>query len=782
MNHCIYNIAVGSDGTVFTDVVWDEGGYECTQWNPDGTLNRSADYTHGWGNNGGMAVACAANYVYLGEEITSVSGYTNANTWPAANLHWFGISRRQRSNIQLGASFTGGMGSAAYSGVVPVGSFLLVNQVSNSVTAAVTGLAASATRLYAADPYNGLIRVYDATSMASLATWSVPRVFRLTIDSAGNVWAIQRAGEGQPPLILEFNTNGTPEAAEISFAAGVDPVAIAYDGTNRLLVADDGPDQNIKFYSLPSLTGTPTTIASTLGSSLMGGTGTNIGRIGPARFYGLTGVGMDTNGNVYVSWNFDGPPDGVTNKESWTHSQGVLEKFSASGQPLWSRYGLLWVDMSSMDPASESDFYSAYGHYQLNWSNSVPGSEWSFTGVTYDRFLYPLDPRPFPVGCDTPQSCVRHLNGRSYLFCSGQLAQYIAAFRFDPTNHGEVAVPAFYISKGVNHALVPGALPGGPAAGEYMWRDLNGDGRFETNEFTQPASASDLGDATWGWWVDDGGEIWMTVNRGTPTTPGLRRFRLQGFDTNRVPIYSYSQMDLYPVPVPFLDQYDNGLERVIYDRTNDLMYLGGYTSQYPSGTWGGFRVLARYDNWSTGNRTATWILPLPYNLGTANVPICMAAAGAFIFVVSVTGQSDVSVYRASDGAHVGELTPNNGLFTLANTGYVDERPFGLFAYQRANGEYLVVVEEDGNLKNVVYRWNPNWPAAPSLGTISVASGRLTMNINGDAGANYRLQVSTNLASGWTTLWTSNWTSLPAQIVDNPGTGASRRFYRAVVVP
>ncbi len=57
-----------------------------------------------------------------------------------------------------------------------------------------------------------------------------------------------------------------------------------------------------------------------------------------------------------------------------------------------------------------------------------------------------------------------------------------------------------------------------------------------------------------------------------------------------------------------------------------------------------------------------------------------------------------------------------------------------------------------------------------------------MNLNGDPGSNYRLQVATNLASGWTTLWTSNWTSLPTRIVDNPGTSASRRFYRAPAVP
>ena len=44
------------DGTVFTNVGWDEAGGNVDEYR-DGKLVRYAKHTHGWGFNGGKAVA-----------------------------------------------------------------------------------------------------------------------------------------------------------------------------------------------------------------------------------------------------------------------------------------------------------------------------------------------------------------------------------------------------------------------------------------------------------------------------------------------------------------------------------------------------------------------------------------------------------------------------------------------------------------------------------------------------------------------------------------------------
>jgi hypothetical protein len=52
------------------------------------------------------------------------------------------------------------------------------------------------------------------------------------------------------------------------------------------------------------------------------------------------------------------------------------------------------------------------------------------------------------------------------------------------------------------------------------------------------------------------------------------------------------------------------------------------------------------------------------------------------------------------------MIPNNGLFTLAQTGWVDMRPFGIQATLMPDKTYALLVEEDAYAKTVVYRWKP----------------------------------------------------------------------------
>jgi hypothetical protein len=724
---------------------------------------------------------------------------SNPNNTPPTNCFWYGVSRRQKSNFELGAPFVGGFSPST----LPQ-SFLPINTVTTATVADVVGLAANDSRLYIANAYSNTIHVYNlvSTNLVFSTNWSLPRVYRLTLDAAGNVWVIQRGSNQQPPVVLQYNTNGILTGNKITMATNANPVCVACDSTNFLVVADDGPDENIKYYSFTNLAGSPTMVERTLGTNLMSGTGTNIGRAGPARFYGLTGVGVDTNHNVYVSWNYDGAPDGLTVQRilngnivdgSRTACQGALQKFDANGNPIWSDYGLNYVDCAAKDPSSDTDFYSCMNHYTMNWSTTPPGSQWSLAGVTFNRFAYPYDPRGEPG--KEYQPILRRLNGgRLYMYCCYQDAHVLAVFRFNSTNKGETAIPCGLFCE---DATAEPNITNLPSSSESIWHDANGDGIMQASEYSTPSGGVNLGANTYGWYPDAAGNIWETVN-GTGNNRGLRRYRLQGFDTNQTPVYSYANMDVYPIPAPFTNASNGGLERVVYDTTNDIMYLGGFTVQYPwLGGAGTFCVVGRYDNWSQyqGTNGPTWLLPLPYNSGNQLDPNCFDVAGAFIFVSSYATCSQISVYRTSDASLVGYLTPNNGLFTTSQTGSVDSYPFGMKAYLLQNGQYLVTVEDDGYIKTIVYQWNANWPAAPTLSVVSktvnqltnfqsgVSLGAIQLTLGvagGSVGANYKLQTSTDLVN-WKSLLTTNCASYPVEI-NVPFETNCTQFYRMAMSP
>ena len=183
-------------------------------------------------------------------------------------------------------------------------------------------------------------------------------------------------------------------------------------------------------------------------------------------------------------------------------------------------------------------------------------------------------------------------------------------YRFDPVTDGEVAIPSGLFAK--DH-LDSGSWPAHqPPAGEWIWRDGNGNGAFEPTEYDvrNPSSTSDL----FGWWVDDNGVVWQ-ANR----EEGIRYFPMQGLDEHNNPTYTYNSMQTIPLPEPFAEP-GGDLQRIEYDSDVDVMYLGGYTAkkQRWGDEWGLVGpVVARYDDWSTGNRTPRWQIELPYSKSAA---------------------------------------------------------------------------------------------------------------------------------------------------------------------
>ena len=144
------------------------------------------------------------------------------------------------------------------------------------------------------------------------------------------------------------------------------------------------------------------------------------------------------------------------------------------------------------------------------------------------------------------------------------------------------------------------------------------------------------------------------------------------------------------------------------------MYLGGTTDEHKNQHWKPMGpVLCRYDHWSQPDRKLRWRIVAPYATGAQGHESCepmgFDVAGDYLFV-PYTGASKqlgfksghIEVIHASDGSTTGHFEPSP---EIGEIGLQDIRET-LTAHQRANGEYLVFLEEDWKSKILLFRWKP----------------------------------------------------------------------------
>jgi hypothetical protein len=316
----------------------------------------------------------------------------------------------------------------------------------------------------------------------------------------------------------------------------------------------------------------------------------------------------------------------------------------------------------------------------MDYSKSS-GQEWSYKGYTVDKFRYPDDLRLQNSVHGTTSVFVRRIEGKRFLYLTGMFADHLAIYRFD----GEIAVPSAIFSR--KHSKWPANQP---AVGSWLWQDKNGDGYIQSDEYESLGAEND---SIWGWEVDSKGDVWQASEAGY-----IKHYRYQGLDTHGSPIYTSAASEVIPMPAPF-----NKLLRVKYFPDTDVMYLGGYTVDRPhtGEEWGivGTEIV-RYDNW-TKDKKLRWRITLPYDLKANPMLIikAMDVAGDRVFAVDSIN-AEVYVYDTGTGVFVTKLTP--GTEVAGESGWIDI-PYALRAYRRANGEYVVFVEEDEKAKVIVYR-------------------------------------------------------------------------------
>jgi hypothetical protein len=659
MQNHIHAMYVAPNGTVFTNSIWDEGGRESGIYK-DGDIVSLADDLHGWNRLGGTAVIANNKYLY----VAMLQGGVNRKDqdYPPEGTNWYSVRRYNLSGKT--APFSSGRGWDK--------SMLIV-----SMKNPVTGLALSGNKLYVGTEAENIVRVYDAEEMKELSSFSVPRPGKMIVDRQGNFWIIQSKKDNNPAKIVRYSPTGKQLPQEITDV--VQPTAIALDNQDRLLVAENGQRQQVLIYEIKNK---PKQIG-TFGvkGGIFAGTP---GEVGDLKLYGLTGVGTDAKGNIYVSNN------------GFNDSGSDLRMFSPSGKLEWNLVALHFVDNSDVDPNTDGGkVFAKQEEFVMDYSKPA-GQKWTYKGFSVNPFKYPDDPRLHKV----PTSVwFRNIQGKPFLFMTDMYNSFLLVYRFNRKSEGYIAIPAaMFTNTNPNGKATASDVgdknwpPYQPQKGEWIWTDKNGNGSFDKDEYESFEDYPFLG----GWWVDSKGDVWKTVR----TKEGIRHFTLQGLNAHGNPMYSYKAMEKIATPKIFTD-----IRRIEYLPETDIMYISGFTEENPQGEDYGKNFgseIARYEKWSKNkaNPQPRYRMTVPYD-PKAEPPkyvASMSTAGDYLFTVQVK-TAEVHVHNATTGELLKKFKP--GPEVASESGWVDI-PYGIRAFRRKNGEYLLFVEEVTKAKVVLY--------------------------------------------------------------------------------
>lgn len=415
--------------------------------------------------------------------------------------------------------------------------------------------------------------------------------------------------------------------------------------------------------------GTTPTLASTFGAR--GGIYSGIaGKVGPDKLLPKSaGIGTDAAGNLYIAWGGVAPVAGSD-----------IRSYAPDGAMRWQVLGHTFVACGGFDPGSDGrDIYFRDYHYSMDY-NRAPGQGQRYESFHWDR----ANDTPSVFGGSV---IVRRLEGQTILFTTAS-DQFSGGFRFYRLNQ-RLATPA-----------------------------------------------GSLGDGSWAWWIERGGDIWNADGWGR-----IKRFRFLGLDSDGAPRYNTAKPDTFPRP-----REVGSIQRIHYAPDDDALYVSGYddSNPTPQGEWGRTgSVFARYDGWTAGARKLAWKILLPLDhpavgIGPATLKdMWIEGDYAFFITCNSTPATTVYVYSLADGKLVGTILPGPEIAgdiafwgTYGSLGWVD-MAWGIQAFQRANGEYAILFEDDLHAKNVLYRWCPSGncsePTSASAATRKDPPGRARVN-------------------------------------------------------
>ncbi|MDN7429869.1 SMP-30/gluconolaconase/LRE-like region family protein [Burkholderia sp. AU16741] len=321
-----------------------------------------------------------------------------------------------------------------------------------------------------------------------------------------------------------------------------------------------------------------------------------------------------------------------------------LHSYSPVGTLQWKLQALNFEGIAAPDPATDGAlFFSGNNVY----TGTAGGT---FVANTVDPFTYPKDPRldmnDYQRGQHFGQLVT--VGGNRILVASGQNPGNFNFYYFNAAS-GYIAIPA-------------GSLPGKP---------------FNTTL-----------QVTAGFDIDGNGDVWAGLNGSNVIT----RYPMTGFDATGKPSWGKPVTTAVPSSVA-------PVTRILYQADSDTMIL----AQGLAGNWDWTAMnghIEVYRGWKNGN-TST---PNPViNLTSAN-PKSIAAAGHYLFVGYVHTVPNIDIFDLNTGALVATLTNSNA--SSMDVGNDVDSMYGVQAYLRSTGEYVITKDNYNGSSIVVYRWRP----------------------------------------------------------------------------
>ncbi|NPT37076.1 SMP-30/gluconolactonase/LRE family protein [Paraburkholderia xenovorans] len=321
-----------------------------------------------------------------------------------------------------------------------------------------------------------------------------------------------------------------------------------------------------------------------------------------------------------------------------------LHAYDTAGNLEWKLQSLNFEAVAAPDPSTDGAYFYSGTHI---YTGTAGGT---FVANTVDPFTYPSDPRlnMNDTQRDEHFGQLVTVGGNRILVASGQNPGIFYFFHFNPAS-GYIAIP---------DASIPGTA-------------------FNTNV-----------QVTGGFCIDSKGDVWAGLDR----TNHIYHYPLTGFDGNGKPAWG-------PAVTISIPQSIRPLTRIIYLAESDTMIL----AQGIAGSWDWTAMQSRievYHGWSAGNTTR----PDPViNLTSAN-PKSITAAGNYLFVGYVHTVPNVDAFNLTTGQLVTTLI--NSSPATVDVGNDVDSMYGLRAYLRAAGEYVITKDNYNGSSMVVYRWTP----------------------------------------------------------------------------
>ena len=321
-----------------------------------------------------------------------------------------------------------------------------------------------------------------------------------------------------------------------------------------------------------------------------------------------------------------------------------IHAYDSAGNLQWKLQSLNFEAVAAPDPVTDGAYF--YGGTNI-YTGTAGGA---FVANTVDPFSYPSDPRlnMNDTQRDEHFGQLVSVGGNRILVASGQNPGIFYFYHFNAAS-GYIAIP---------DASIPG-----PA--------------FNTTR-----------QITGGFCIDSRGDVWAGLDR----TNHIYHYPLVSFDGTGKPTWG-------PGIAISIPQSIRPLTRIIYLPESDTMIL----AQGIAGSWDWTAIQSRievYHGWRAGNTTK----PNPViNLTSAN-PKSITAVGNYLFVGYVHTVPNIDAFNLTTGNL--DTTLINSSAGTVDVGNDVDSMYGLRAYLRSAGEYVITKDNYNGSSIVVYRWTP----------------------------------------------------------------------------